>query len=184
VAKSVWTDFTIDHFDKAVSSLSGFSLQTSYKEQAKSGAQLHTLGPGTASGRLLGGNLSVLTSMIGSSYLPEWVGSILFLEDIGENMYHNARMLTKLKLNGILNQISGFILGQCTSCDFEEDQGFTLLQILKQHIRPLDMPAFSGTHIGHIDNMFALPVGVPVSIDAEKGSIEITESAVKAKAEA
>ena len=182
VAKSVWTDFTIDHFDKAVSSLTGFSLQTSYKEQAKSGAQLHTLSPGAASGRLLGGNLSVLTSMIGSSYLPEWEGNILFLEDVGENVYRIDRMLTQLKLSGILNQISGFIFGQCTSCDSEEDHGFTLLQILKQHIRPLDIPAFSGTHIGHIDNMFTLPVGVPVSIDAEKGSIEITESAVKAKA--
>jgi len=86
-------------------------------------------------------------------------------------------MLSQLKLSGILNKISGFIFGQCTSCKSSDPQGFSLQQILNQHIKPLGIPAFSGTHIGHIGNMFTLPVGAPVLIDAAEGSIRVTASA-------
>lgn len=177
VATSDWTDFSISHFQKATGSSESFSLDTRYNIFSEDERYLVTQRKGRARGKLLGGNLTLLTSMIGSDYLPEWEGNILFVEDVGEDIYRIDRMLSQLKLSGILNKISGFIFGQCTSCKSSDPQGFSLQQILNQHIKPLGIPAFSGTHIGHIGNMFTLPVGAPVLIDAAEGSIRVTASA-------
>ena len=77
---------------------------------------VETITPGKARGKLVGGNLSVLAAMVGSAYLPSWKQTILFVEEIGEDPYRVDRMLTQLKLAGILPQIAGFIFGQCTNC--------------------------------------------------------------------
>ena len=61
---------------------------------------MQTITPGTARGRLLGGNLTVLTAILGSPYLPDWDGAILFCEDVGEDLYRVDRMMTQLKLAG------------------------------------------------------------------------------------
>ena len=70
-----------------------------------------TILPGKARGPLLGGNLTVLTTMVGSPYLPAWDGAIFFCEDVGENYYRIDRMLTQLKLAGVLSKIAGFVFG-------------------------------------------------------------------------
>ena len=134
--------------------------------------------PGKARGKLIGGNLSVITSMVGSAYLPSWYNNILFLEDIGEDIYRIDRMLTQLKNTGILNQISGFIFAQCTNCSVSEPKSFTLMQILQQHLQPLNIPAWYGSMIGHIQDKFTIPVGLQVEIDANEGTVKMLESAV------
>jgi muramoyltetrapeptide carboxypeptidase len=78
--------------------------------------------PGKAQGRLIGGNLSVVAAMVGSPYLPSWHHSILFLEDIGEDIYPIDRMLTQFKNAGIINQISGWMFGQCTNYQPSDQQ--------------------------------------------------------------
>ncbi|MCW9706312.1 S66 peptidase family protein [Fodinibius salsisoli] len=177
VGTSTWTKFTMTHFRKAVNSNAPLALEGSSEGASKSYQPITTLREGRASGRLLGGNLSVLTSMVGSDYLPDWTGSILFLEDVGEDVYRVDRMLTQLKLSGILDQLSGFIFGQCTSCDMADNHRFTLRQILEQHIKPLKIPAFSGAIFGHIDDMMTLPIGLEVEIESERGSIIFQEVA-------
>jgi muramoyltetrapeptide carboxypeptidase len=124
--------------------------------------------------------------MIGSGYLPAWKGTILFIEEIREEIYRVDRMLTQLKLAGILEQIDGFIFGQCTDCDrltresMEKDgeASLTLAQVLRDHIQPLGIPAWYGSMIGHIKNKFTLPIGTEVEIDASKGTIQLLESTV------
>jgi muramoyltetrapeptide carboxypeptidase len=91
-----------------------------------------------------------------------------------------------LKLAGVLEQIAGFVFGQCSNCDkitqenSKKDGGIslTLAQVLKDHIQPLGIPAWSGAMIGHIKNKFILPVGANVEIDATRGTIQLLESAV------
>ncbi|MBE0558032.1 MAG: LD-carboxypeptidase, partial [Proteobacteria bacterium] len=73
--------------------------------------RIRTITSGTARGRLAGGNLTVLSSIVGSDYLPDWEGHILFLEDINEEVYRIDRMMTQLKLAGVLNKISGIVFG-------------------------------------------------------------------------
>jgi muramoyltetrapeptide carboxypeptidase len=140
---------------------------------------VQTLHPGTARGRLLGGNLTVLTSLVGSGYLPDFDGCILFLEDVEEAPYRIDRMLTQLRLAGILQKARAVIWGHCTDCDPGEGFGsLTVTDVLHDHLKPLRVPAWAGAMIGHIDRQFTLPVGSEVEIDAAAGTIKMLEPAV------
>jgi len=135
--------------------------------------------PGKARGRLTGGNMAVLTGMMGSVYLPAWENKILFLEETAEEPYRLDRMITQLKLNGVLDKISGFVFGKCVKCEAEEpEKAFTFREVLEQHIKPLGIPAFYGAMIGHIENKYTLPIGIEAEMDADKGTITLLESAV------
>ncbi|HLU99729.1 MAG TPA: LD-carboxypeptidase, partial [Acidobacteriota bacterium] len=141
--------------------------------------RVQTITPGKAKGRLLGGNLTVLTAMIGSDYLPSFDGAILFLEDVGEEIYRIDRMLTQLQLSGILDRVAGVIFGKCTDCGPGQGYGsLTMEQLFDDHIRPLGVPAWSGAMIGHIPQKFTLPQGAMAEIDATRGTIQLLESPV------
>lgn len=141
--------------------------------------RIQTIAPGTARGRLLGGNLTVLTAIVGSQFLPQWDGAILFLEDVGEDIYRVDRMFTQLKLAGILQRIRGFVFGTCAECGPGEGFGsLTLEEVFADHIKPLDVPAWTGAMIGHQTQQWTLPVGAEVQIDAAKGTITMLEPAV------
>ena len=137
------------------------------------------INPGKVSGELAGGNLTVLSSLMGSRYLPDWKGKILFLEEVKEEPYSIDRMLTQLKLCGVLDNISGFVFGKCAKCLAEEPQkAFTFHEVVTQHIRPLGIPAFYGAMIGHIENKLTVPLGISAEIDADQGTIRLLENAV------
>ena len=141
--------------------------------------RVQTINKGKARGRILGGNLTVLTAIMGSSYLPDWENSILFLEDVNEAVYRVDRMLTELSLAGVLGKIKGFVFGRCTECQPDNSYGsLTLEQVLAEHIKPLGIPAFSGSMIGHIEQQFTIPLGIDVEIDADVGSIRMLEAGV------
>jgi len=134
--------------------------------------RIRTLRGGVAEGKLVGGNLTVLSAIVGSAYLPSFDGAILFLEDVNEAVYRVDRMLTQLRLAGILDRISGFIFGNCTECDPGAGHGsLTLEEVLRDHIEPLGVPAWTGAMIGHIRDQFTLPIGVHARIDADLGEI-------------
>ncbi len=135
--------------------------------------------PGKAKGVLVGGNLSVVASIIGSKYLPDWSDKILFLEETSEEPYRIDRMLTQLKLAGVLGSIRGLVFGKCVKCEAEEpEKAFTFMQVLEQHLKPLGIPAFYGAMIGHIENKLTVPIGINAEMNAEKGTIQLLESAV------
>jgi muramoyltetrapeptide carboxypeptidase len=141
--------------------------------------RIQTITPGTARGRILGGNLSVLAGIIGSRYVPDFDDAILFLEDVGEDLYRIDRMLTTLKLAGVLDGISGFVFGECTDCEPGEGYGsLTLREILEDAIAPLKVPAWHGAMIGHRIPQFTIPEGIQVEIDAGAGLIRMLEPAV------
>ncbi|MBB3343032.1 LD-carboxypeptidase [Luteimonas sp. RC10] len=129
-----------------------------------------TITGGRAQGVLVGGNLTVLSALAGSPYLPDFDGKILFLEDVEEAPYRIDRMLSTLKLMGALGRIAGLIFGQCTDCDPGPGYGsLTLAQILEDHVRPLGIPAYRGAMIGHVREQFIVPVGGRVELDADEG---------------
>jgi muramoyltetrapeptide carboxypeptidase len=136
---------------------------------------IRTYRPGKVRGRLLGGNLSVLTALVGTPWLPSFAGAILFLEDTNEAEYRIDRMLTQLAQAGILRQVAGVVFGQCTNCrnPVLGYSGFTIDEVLAQHLTPLGVPAFQGAQIGHIAAQVSLPVGAGVEIDAGLGSIRV-----------
>ena len=139
-----------------------------------------TITPGRASGKLIGGNLTVLTALVGTSYLPDFRGAILFLEDVGEAIYRVDRMLTQLGQAGVLQRLAGVIFGNCTNCETGEGDysAFTLGEVLKHHLGSLGVPAYRGAFIGHIGDQFTTPIGVRAEIDADQGMFRLLEPAV------
>jgi muramoyltetrapeptide carboxypeptidase len=135
-----------------------------------------TITGGRARGELVGGNLTVLTALAGSSYLPDFSGKILFLEDVSEAPYRVDRMFSTLKLMGALDQLAGVIFGECTDCRPGNGYGsLTLEQILDDYIKPLGIPAYHGAMIGHIRQQFIVPVGGRVEMDADAGTFRLLE---------
>lgn len=142
--------------------------------------RIQTIAQGIARGRLIGGNLSVLSAIVGSPYLPALNGAILFLEDINENIYRIDRLMTHLKIAGVFDRLAGFIFGQCPECLPDADYGsLTLEEVVWGHIQPLGIPAWYGATIGHIENVLTLPIGLEVEINASAGTIQMLEPAVE-----
>jgi muramoyltetrapeptide carboxypeptidase len=148
---------------------------------AQRSGRIRTFRPGRASGPLLGGNLTVLSSLVGTPFLPSFDGAILFIEDVDEAQYRIDRMLTQLSLAGILGRVAGVVFGQCTDCVARGSSsigGFTLSEVLAQHLTPLGVPAFQGALFGHVPDQFSIPVGVHAEIDAAAGTIRMLEPVV------
>lgn len=142
------------------------------------GSPHYILHQGKATGEIMGGNLSVISLLLGTPYAPSFKNKILFVEDIGEEMYQIDRMLNQLKQAGILSELKGFIFGTCAHCTTEVADSFTLNQILSYYITPLAIPSWSGAMIGHQSDMFLIPIGATVTIDAETGTIKLQRPAV------
>lgn len=167
---SEWSELTKHYFKKVL--MDGEDVKFS------SSGGVKTLVPGLAEGELIGGNLTVLTTTLGTGYQPDTDGCILFVEDIGEPVYKIDRMLTHLKMAGVLDGITGFVFGDCTDCPRPRPDHFTLEEILRQHIEPLEIPAVMGMSISHGDDNFTIPIGVNAQLDAESGVISLLESGV------
>ncbi|GAB3948165.1 LD-carboxypeptidase [Spirosoma harenae] len=182
VASATFNAFTVDWFKRTLMDGETMTMRNP-TDKGDNLTQIEnritTLKPGLARGRLVGGNLTVLSHLIGSPYLPDWRNTILFLEDTHEDIYRVDRMLTHLKLAGILPQIAGFVFGKCTDCGPGSGYGsLTMEDVMNEHIIPLGKPAFSGAMIGHIRDKFTVPLGVDAEIDSTAGTIRLLESAV------
>lgn len=183
VGSSTWNNFSVDNFKNMLMEGSVVQMNNPTKKGdnlVQVDDRIYTINAGKATGRLIGGNLTVLSHILGSPYVPDFKNSILFLEDVGEDLYRIDRMITQLKLAGILNQISGFVFGKCTDC-LPSKGGYgslTMEDIFEDHIKPLKIPSFSGAMIGHIKDKFTVPVGLEATIDAGSGSITLSEAAV------
>ncbi|MBA4764930.1 MAG: LD-carboxypeptidase [Erythrobacter sp.] len=145
------------------------------------GPQGRTIRTGMARGRLLGGNLTVLSTLMGSPYVPDFSGAILFLEDVNEEEYRIDRMLQQLSLAGVLGQLSGVVFGRCRSCANSDPDyaGQTLDDLLTSYLEPLGIPAFAGANIGHHRGQLSLPHGGMVEIDAAARTIALLEPIVR-----
>lgn len=187
VGTSDWNNFSFKNFKKILIKEKAYKLKGTKKVKEKSSLEeaetaRYAINEGMATGPLVGGNLTVLCGMIGSEYLPDFEGKILFLEDVGEAVYRIDRYLTHLKLAGILDKINGLVFASCASCEEEKDRqdNFSLREILEFHLKPLGIPVFFGLLSGHLEKQYTLPIGVQVEIDAKKGNIKLLEEAVQA----
>jgi muramoyltetrapeptide carboxypeptidase len=100
------------------------------------------------------------------------------VEDTGEAYYRIDRMMTQLKIAGVLSKIRGFVFGTCNECSTDGFGTLTLDEIFADHIAPLKVPAWSGAMIGHATTQWTLPVGGEVEIDADAATLRLVEPAV------
>jgi len=134
---------------------------------------------GTAEGPLLGGNLSVLTRLLGTPFMPPLDGAILLLEDQGERPYRLDRMWTHLRLAGVFERARGIALGSFTGCE-EPEAGYTSAEVLRELAQSEGLPCAAGFPVGHGEVNEPVPLGVRVRLDAAAASLTFLEPAVSA----
>lgn len=186
VVLSRFTDWTQDHFRRAL-------FTTEKRREVRNPPEGNSLRPshpvrairaGKASGRLTGGNLTLISSLMGTPYEPDTRGAILFLEDVGEEPYRIDRMLTQLRLAGKFDDAAGLVFGECVDCNPKEfrpgfESTFSLNEVLDDILGGLKIPVMSGLLIGHTDDQATLPMGVEAVMDTDQGSLTLIDSGVR-----
>jgi muramoyltetrapeptide carboxypeptidase len=141
--------------------------------------RIATLCAGVAEGPLAGGNLTLLQCLIGTPYFPELAGAILFLEDVGEELYRIDRVLAHLRLIGALRRLAGVVVGRFTEMKRSGGDGaLGFDEVLAGYFEPLGIPVAYGFPVGHLDAQWTLPIGVRARLNADAGELELLEPAV------
>ena len=136
--------------------------------------------PGRCEGRLVGGNLSLIAALCGTPYQLNPEGKVLLLEDVGEYIYRLDSMLTQLRLAGMFERCAGVVLGGFTNCTEEyERYALHLEDVIRDIIVPAGKPVLANLSIGHTPVKITVPLGVNCAVDAEAGTLTITEAAVE-----
>lgn len=146
------------------------------------GERLRPLVTGTATGRLLGGNLAVLTRLVGTPHLPSFEGAILVLEEVGEAPYRVDRMLTHLDLAGHLDRLAGAVLGRFTTGDTVRTPTLSLNQVFADVFAHRPYPVVTDLAYGHCLPRHVVPWGVraELSVTEDAASLQVLEPAVAA----
>ncbi|MFN3560711.1 MAG: LD-carboxypeptidase [Chloroherpetonaceae bacterium] len=139
---------------------------------------------GEVKGRLIGGNLSLLTALVGTPFLPDMRKALLYFEDIGEEPYRVDRMLSQFENAGILEKLSGVIIGQMTDCfeDDDEKPSLTLEEVIDDYlcVLPKSAPACANLSYGHIKHKLTLPIGAraKLTVKNKRARLELLETVV------
>lgn len=142
-------------------------------------ARIVTIAGGRARGSLTGGNLSLITRLLGTPFEPDLAGRILFLEDVGEAAYRIDGMLAQLRLSGKLKACAGIALGRFTDADGGgQPVKLPLETVFRELLGDLEIPVYWGLASGHVQDQTTLPYGVEAEIDADAGTLKLLDSAV------
>jgi muramoyltetrapeptide carboxypeptidase len=183
-AISTFSDYSADHLRAVLMEpRATFTIRMAEENRNKGLEQPQfaerVLVPGTATGQLVGGNLSVLAALVGTPYAAQLKGRIAFLEDIGEAPYRINRMLTQLVQGGGLAQAAAVMFGVCTRCTAPPgEDSLTLEETLADNLGALPMPSVYGYSFGHIAHHFTIPIGVRARLDTEARTLTLLEPAV------
>ncbi len=182
VAASTYSDYAKTHVVNALMNPSApYKIEISPDNAAKESNlfKTETIRSGKCKGRLIGGNLSLLSALAGTPFgLRDLKGKILFAEDVGEQPYRIDRMLTQLKQSANLRQLSGIALGVFEDCNPKDASSQSLLDVCKEQFGSLGIPVVYGLSFGHIRDQFTLPVGIETELDADKATITFLEKCV------
>lgn len=138
--------------------------------------KLECIRGGSGEGEVIGGNLSLLASSLGTAYAPDTQGKILFIEEIGEKVYRIDEFLCHLYLAGKLTGLAGLVFGGFTNCTNEyPESGFELREILAHWAELAGCPCACGLQCGHIAENLTLPLGLRYRLDADAGVLCLSE---------
>lgn len=172
--------FTTESFLRTLGSpTAGGDIACGYRKRT-----VRTLCGGIARGRLIGGNLSLLTTTLGTRWQPEFRGRILFFEDLSEQPYRFDRMLTHLLNAGVLQQVAGIAIGLNHDGERRErarrkEYQQSLEDVIRDRLLPLRIPLVTGLPFGHVPHNATLPIGLLAELNADAGTLSILEAAVR-----
>jgi muramoyltetrapeptide carboxypeptidase len=182
VATSTLSDYAKNHVVNALMNPSApYKVELSPVNAANEAKEFKTrvIVKGKGRGKLIGGNLSLLTAMAGTPFaLKNTKGKILFTEDVGEKPYRLDRMFVQLKQSIDLRELAGIALGVFTGCDPPDNASQTVFDVIDDHLGNLGIPVIYGLSFGHIRDQFTLPVGIEAELDTVNATMTFLESGV------
>jgi len=175
VGASEFTDYVAEQIKNLM-----FKITENYILPHKS---FKVLNQGVANGRIVGGNLSLLVSLIGTEYLYKFEDNIVFIEEISEPPYKIDRMLNHLLMTTDLKKASAIVFGSFRDCEPEDfemtlDESFSIEQIIKRDFSKLQMPIVFDVNFGHIKDGLVFPIGVNALLDTKNEEIKLLETVV------
>ncbi|MBI2418140.1 MAG: LD-carboxypeptidase [Ignavibacteriales bacterium] len=184
VGTSTYNEFSVDNFLRVV--VTPRERTVFVKAQSDGDKPEHlltTIRSGKAEGKLVGGNLSIVASLIGTAFDVSYKGCMVYLEEVGEEPYRIDRMLTQMIQAGKFEGIAGIAMGIFKNCQPKEKESgignsFTLIEILMDRLYHLNVPVIYGLSFGHVENKLMLPYGIKAELDTSMGTLSLTERAV------
>lgn len=185
VGTSTFNEFSVNNFKKVLmspESKSSFINSTSGDDENVYGVT--TIVKGKRKGRLVGGNLSIMVSLIGTEFDVDYSNKIVFIEEVGEEPYRIDRMLTQMIQAGKFKNSAGIMMGIFRKCEVKEEsaltsKSFTLMEVLKDRFSSLKIPVVYGMSFGHVKDKFTISFGALAELDTEKQTYYLIERAVK-----
>ena len=184
VGVSTFSQFSTTNFNKVLLEPEDeFELVNSGSSNNYNHYGITTIAEGNAIGELIGGNLSIVASLIGTDYDIDFKGKIVFLEEFIEEPYRIDRMLTQMLQAGKFNNVAGIALGVFKMCESDKinpsfENSFNLMEVLKDRLGNLGIPVVYGLSFGHVVDKFTLPVGVKAELNTERQQLKLLEPAV------
>ena len=184
VGISTYNDFTKKYFNNVLlNPVDTIDLSSSDSGNNENNYGLTTLSSGTASGELVGGNLSIVVSLIGTDYDIDTKGKIIFLEEYIEEPYRIDRMLTQMIQASKFDEAAGIALGIFRYCESKEENpsfsnSFNLMEVLKDRLSNLNIPVAYGLSFGHVKDKFTIPFGIKAELDADNYKLKLLDTAV------
>ncbi|MFA6596996.1 MAG: LD-carboxypeptidase [Ignavibacteriaceae bacterium] len=184
VATSTFNEFSVTNFKNVLMNpRKKTPLYIAEEDPAKSEYKPFIIRSGKAEGKLVGGNLSIVASLIGTKYDVDSKGKIIFLEEVGEEPYRVDRMLTQMIQAGKFKHAAGVALGVFSKCEPKPDESgiansFSLSEVLQERLFQLKIPVLYGLSFGHIVNKFTLPFGINAELDVDNQKLTLLEEGV------
>ena len=185
VGISTYNDFSEKYFnDVLLNPVEELELTSSDSGNNENIYGLTTISSGIARGELVGGNLSIVVSLIGTEYDIDTKGKIIFLEEYVEEPYRVDRMLTQMIQAAKFDEAAGIALGVFRYCESKEENpsftnSFTLMEVLKDRLSDLKIPVVYGLSFGHVKDKFTIPFGIRAELDSDNYKLKLLEAAVK-----
>jgi muramoyltetrapeptide carboxypeptidase len=183
VGASEFTDFTKEHLLAMVvegKSPHVIPISENNKANEDKAYQSRQIRYGKPTGRLVGGNLSLLASMVGTEWEPDYKDTLAFLEDVGEKPYRIDRMLTQLRQSNNFKEAAGILFGTFNDCEAPEgEDSLSLSETINDRMSDMKTPSIYGLSFGHIKDQITLPIGIKAELDTRLQTLTILEEAVK-----
>lgn len=139
----------------------------------------YTVTEGTATGKLVGGSLTLVNALIGTPHEIDFTDALVCLEDVEEAPYRIDRMLTQLIEGKTFTKAAGIIFGVCAGCNATTNSdSFSLKEVIMDRIQPLHIPAVYGMSFGHVENNFTFPIGINAKLNTQEMTLQLLEQAV------
>jgi muramoyltetrapeptide carboxypeptidase len=181
---STLSDYSKNHLENVLfEGVSDYVMRSASANDERAATEpefrVRTLRDGIATGELIGGNLAVFSAMVGTPFLPPFVNTLMFLEDVNEAPYRVDRMLTQLRQHSALAPPAATIFGVFRKCEATDGEpSLKLSEVFDDHAAAQTVPTVSGYSFGHISHQMTLPIGLRARLDTAQNTLSLLSSAV------